>query len=155
LRALSELQNVLDAPIPAAPPPAFRPMTWDEVRSCERLGATFGPHGVTHGILSRLDAAQAEQEIVACWRSLQAQTQAPVKVFCYPNGKAGDFTDRDVEILRRNGFHAALTSIPGYCISSRAAPADAAFRIPRFGYPDSREEFARIVSGVVRLRQAI
>src|SRR6185312_7650114 len=51
--AITDLTQQLEVELPATPPAAFAPVTWDDVRAMERLGVTYGPHTVTHRILSR------------------------------------------------------------------------------------------------------
>jgi peptidoglycan/xylan/chitin deacetylase (PgdA/CDA1 family) len=152
--ALNSLLRALGVSLPAHPPPRFAPMTWREVRACAKLGATFGPHTVTHPVLSQIDGTQAQEEIEGSWQRIQAETGAAVKVFAYPNGKAADYTIRDMEMLRQLGFAAAVTAMPDYVTARARAATEGVFQIPRFGYPDSREEFVRIACGLERLRPA-
>jgi peptidoglycan/xylan/chitin deacetylase (PgdA/CDA1 family) len=152
--ALKALPQAFGVSLPAHPPPRFAPMSWSEVRACAELGATFAPHTVTHPVLSQIDGAQAQQEIEGSWQRIQAETGAAVKVFAYPNGKAADYTIRDMEILRRLGFTGAVTAMPDYVTARGWSAPEGVFQIPRFGYPESRDEFAQITSGLERLRPA-
>jgi len=73
-------------------------------------------------------AMEARAEIVEGKRRLEEITDAPVTLFAYPNGKPGrDYGPRDVELVRRAGFAAA--------VSTRAGAANRAsdlFQLPRF-----------------------
>jgi peptidoglycan/xylan/chitin deacetylase (PgdA/CDA1 family) len=124
------------------------------VRASAKLGATFAPHTVTHPILSQVSDEQALQEIEDSWQRVQAETSAAVKVFAFPNGKAADYSVRDIAILRELGFSAAVTAMPGYLTAASWSDPDGAFQIPRFGYPDTRMDFVQITGGLERLRPA-
>lgn len=56
-------------------------MTWEQARGCEQMGMTFGPHTVTHPILSRTTDAQANDEITESWKRVREELNSPVSVF--------------------------------------------------------------------------
>ena len=58
-----------------------------ELRRTAKLGATFGPHTVTHRILSLAPDEDCQWEIQESYRRLRQETDAWVPVFCYPNGE--------------------------------------------------------------------
>lgn len=145
------LARALEVDLPERVPSRDRAMTWDQVRQCARKGATFGPHTVTHPILSRVDARRAHAEIAQSWRALTAETGAFVPVFCYPNGTAGDFSAREQRSVESAGMKAALSTIPGSVISTPSGMKVVnRFSIPRFSYVEDKPEFVRIVSGLER-----
>jgi len=72
-------------------PERYAPLTWTRVRELAGKGVAFGPHSVTHPILSRTGAAQSETEITGSWDRLQAECPNALPIFCYPNGQPGDF----------------------------------------------------------------
>jgi peptidoglycan/xylan/chitin deacetylase (PgdA/CDA1 family) len=148
-RVLIELATQLEVSPPARAPAAFAAMTWDDVRRCEGMGVTFGPHTVSHPILARVDDARAAFEVRESWARVRAQTAAPVPVFCYPNGSASMFGERDVQAVQACGLRAAVTTTPRHVTRKqyRAAP-DARFLLPRLAYFDDLPHFAQMVSGV-------
>lgn len=148
-RVLTEIATVLDVTPPATPPAGFAPMSWDDVRRCERMGVTFAPHTVTHPILSRTTDVAAAFEIRESWRQLRAQTTAPVPVFCYPNGGAQMFGERERRLVRDCGLRAAVTTSQQY-VTQHAFGADpwAKFALPRCAYYDDAPHFAQAVSSV-------
>ena len=155
-RLLAEVEDVLDVDLGDHPPPKCAPMTWDEVRSCECRGVTFGPHTITHPILSRLDDLAARREIEGSWSRLREQTTAAVPVFCYPNGNVADVTRRELANLRDLGFDAAVTAVGGYASPALwHSSAESRFLVPRFGYNGNPAAFKQIVSGVLRARLAV
>lgn len=103
-------------------------MTSDAVRTLRRGGMQIGAHTVTHPILARADAADAEREIVSSKQTLESLLQEPVTLFAYPNGKPGqDYCEQHVQMVRRTGFEAAVSTAPG--VSSVGTDV---FQMPRF-----------------------
>jgi len=146
LKTIEGLAEAAGVPLPGAPPPRYRPMTWDMVRRCEAGGMRFGPHTVTHPILARTDDAQAQREIEASWERVAQEVARPMPVFCYPNGKSADFGLREYAILRGLGFLGALSAEPGYAIAQDLRQNDGAFRVPRFSFSDAHDENLRYAS---------
>lgn len=154
--AITDLSRAAEVPLPSAPPPQYAPMTWDQVRACEDRGMSFGPHSVTHPVLSRTTQASAEREIAGSWARLRAEARRAVPIFCYPNGGPEDFGAREVAILRRMGFAGALAAEPGYAsAASFRSGTDSRFRVHRFGFPDTLPHVVQYVSGVERVKQVI
>jgi hypothetical protein len=121
---------------------------------------TFGPHTVTHPILSTTSSQQADFEIRESWRRLSVELERPVPVFCYPNGKLRDFGNREIEILRSLKMWGAVTGDPGTLQAKQFRATDTApFFVPRYGYWDSLPHVLQAVSGLegmkTRLRQSL
>lgn len=158
LHAIELLAAAAEVDLPACPPARYAPMSWDDVRACEARGITFGPHTVTHPVLSRTDDAQSEHEITASWARLQEEASRPVPIFCYPNGhRDTDFGPRETATLRRLGFRGALTNGPdGYATATdfRRSP-DAPFAVPRVDFGQDHRCCIRSVSGVSRTKQML
>jgi peptidoglycan/xylan/chitin deacetylase (PgdA/CDA1 family) len=89
-------------------------MTRDQVKQMAVAGMQIGAHTVSHPILTRLDGAQAKQELQQSKAELEALTGREVPLFAYPNGKRGhDFDERHAALARECGFRAAFTTEPG------------------------------------------
>lgn len=89
-------------------------MTRAQVRSLAEQNMTIGAHTVDHPILAVLNDADAEYQIAQSKAQLEAIVQAPVRLFAYPNGKPdADYSRRDLEIVRRLGFEAAVSTAIG------------------------------------------
>lgn len=148
--AITALADALAVELPAEAPPAYAPLTWDDIRACERSGVSFGPHTVTHPILSRVGASCAEAEIRGSWERLRAEVSSPVPVFCYPSGTPGTFSERDRAIVRDAGLLGAVSSFPGYVRHHhyRAPDSPRLFEIPRFGYPEQERLFRHTIFGL-------
>jgi peptidoglycan/xylan/chitin deacetylase (PgdA/CDA1 family) len=73
-------------------------LRWDEVRKMAGNGITFGSHGHTHQILSKMPLQAAKEEILISKRIIEEQLGLEVRHFAYPNGRAEDFSEE----LRRH-----------------------------------------------------
>jgi peptidoglycan/xylan/chitin deacetylase (PgdA/CDA1 family) len=104
---------------------AFRPLNWDQARDLCKRGHDIGAHSVSHVILGREARAGRDVEIADSVRRVRSAV-GECTGFAYPNGLPGDFDDRDIAVLRREGVPFATTTTPGTC----TAPADL-FRLPR------------------------
>ena len=94
--------------------PANLMMRSAQVVQLHRAGMEIGGHTVNHPILHVLADADAETEIMRGRARLQSLIDASVDVFAYPNGKPGrDYDSRHVEMVRRLGFKAAVSTSPG------------------------------------------
>ena len=156
LAAIERLAAAAEVELPQAPPLCYAPMSWDHVRALEPRGMTFGPHTVTHPVLTRTTLEQSRHEIEESWRRLQTEAARPVPIFCYPNGQRSDYGDREVAVLRTLGFAGAVVGTNGYAVSQAiAADPDELFRVQRFGYPNDVRAFTQCASGLERVNQLV
>jgi peptidoglycan/xylan/chitin deacetylase (PgdA/CDA1 family) len=155
--AITAIAEILEVSLSPRPPPAFAPMSWHQVRAWSRRGVTFGPHSVSHPILSLVDDRRAAFEIAESWRRVREETDAAIPVFCYPQGNERSFSSRDAALIRREGLIAALTAMPGHVTTPacRRSDADGRYTMPRFTYCDDRAQFVQIVSGLERLKREL
>lgn len=154
--AIAALAAAADVELPAAPPAGHGPMTWDQLRAAEARGMTFGPHTVTHPILSQTTDAASAFELTESWRRLAAEARTPVKVFCYPNGGWQDFGPREMGTLRGLGFQGAVVGVWGY--ADRAAVmrgGEEPFTVRRLSWPDDLPHLVQYVSGMERLKMVL
>jgi peptidoglycan/xylan/chitin deacetylase (PgdA/CDA1 family) len=154
---ITRLSQQLDVGLPASPPPAFAPISWDDVRRTAKRGATFGPHTVTHPILSLATDEACRWEIEESYRRLRQETDAWVPVFCYPNGEPRAFGQRELEAAQHAGFRAALTTVRDYAASRRVRSRSALsrFALPRFPYPDDRPHLVNVVAGLALVKETL
>jgi peptidoglycan/xylan/chitin deacetylase (PgdA/CDA1 family) len=153
LACIKELSRTAEVELPSQPPESFRALTWDEARALENRGVTFGPHTVTHPILSALPAEESEREIAGSWRHLRSQLSNPVPVFCYPGGRSHDFSEREVAVMTRTGLWGAVTGEPGNLRSGLSRDAtDQWYRLPRYLYQDTLTGVLQCVSGIERIK---
>jgi peptidoglycan/xylan/chitin deacetylase (PgdA/CDA1 family) len=112
-----------------APPPEYTPLSWDDIRLLAGDGVGFGAHTRSHPILSNLPNRHClEDEIAGSKNRLEQEIGAPVRHFCYPNGKPPDHNLEVIEVVREAGFHTAATTIVG--VNSAGADPFLLQRIP-------------------------
>jgi peptidoglycan/xylan/chitin deacetylase (PgdA/CDA1 family) len=154
--AIRELASQGEVDLPMQPPECYAPASWDQARQAEERGLTFGPHTVTHPILSRASDDQSSHEIEESWRRIQTELRNPVPVFCYPNGQSDDFGEREIGTLSRLGLAGAVIGIAGYARGrSFQASTNARFRVPRFAFPPEFVDVLQYASGVERMKQLV
>jgi len=151
--AIARLVAAADVELPARGPPRYRGLTWDEVRALESRGVRFGPHTVSHPLLTRTSAEQSEREIVESWRVLRANAREPLGVFAYPNGAFGS---REIATVEQAGLDAAVTTVPRY--ASRldgVRSSQVRYRLPRFPYPGDPDGVCLVASGFRRISDSV
>lgn len=149
--ALQSLAEETDLTIPEKPPSEFQPMSWDTTRTLENQGVQFAPHSTSHIILSRLDQNSMEQEIVDSWDRLESELKNPLKIFCYPNGTAMDFGNREIKFLKDSGFMGAVSTIPEI-VKYKYDSNDYIYSLPRLSLPDNMPDFIQYCSWIERAR---
>ena len=87
-------------------------LNWDEVRACEDV-FEFGGHTHTHPIMSQLEYKSLENEIITCRERMIKELGTEPTSFAYPNGEARDYNQDCKDVLTRNGFKTAFTTIEG------------------------------------------
>lgn len=109
-------------------PPNDLMMTSDQVIAMRKSGMQIGAHTVTHPILANLDSKAVGDEVSESKRFLEDLLQERIGLFAYPNGKPDlDYRMTDVEIVRKLGFDAAVTTAWGV-----ADETTDPMQIPRF-----------------------
>jgi hypothetical protein len=153
LACIEELSRHAEVELPAFPPARFAPMSWEVVRRLESQGVGFGPHSVTHPVLTTTSASQSEWEITESWHRLKTEVRRPVPVFCYPNGRAKDVGEREISIVRRLGLWGGLMAHPGkFDALDFQKSTNRVFRIPRFSYSDDLTQILQCLSGFENLK---
>lgn len=155
-RAIAQLASVCEVDLPGKPPLRYAPMSWDMARACERGGTRFGPHTVTHPILSRTTDDQSTYELTESWRRVRAEVEHPVPVFCYPNGRLEDFGRREIETLGALGLLGAVIGVPGYAhIETLRRRPEKRWVINRFVCPHEFPIFVQYASGLERAKDLV
>ncbi len=153
---IAALAAAAEVDLPTDPPARYEPMTWDQLRACEARGMSFGAHTLTHPILAHTSDEQSHRELAQSWARLSDEAANPVPVFAYPNGKWGDFGEREMNTLEQLGFLGALAAEDGYADVARMQRDPlGAFRIRRFTYPDSLPYVIQVVSGLERVKEIL
>ena len=110
-RLISQVDEQCGTPADA-PAGDYRFMTWAQARQLKASGFAVGAHTVNHPILSRVTPAQGEREMLDSRDAIRRELGACSEVFCYPNGKADDYTPQIMEYAGRH-FYAALATNRG------------------------------------------
>jgi peptidoglycan/xylan/chitin deacetylase (PgdA/CDA1 family) len=143
--AVEELSHVLGCPLPRNVPPEYAVMTWDELRKAEHAGMQFGPHSVSHPVLSRCSDDESECEILKSISRLSEELRNPSPVFCYPVGRREDFGVREMRTVEQAGLFAAVSAIPSVILPNMDERYGPEWRwsVPRFSYDGRRGAAAR------------
>jgi peptidoglycan/xylan/chitin deacetylase (PgdA/CDA1 family) len=120
-------------------------LTWSQVGEMRQDHITFGAHTENHVILPRVSPEEAEAEIHRSKQVLEDRLEEEIVLFCYPNGRTGDFDDRTRRLLQNAGFQGALLALPGL-----VTPGDDPFALRRIGVQgdESFWHFAASLSGL-------
>jgi peptidoglycan/xylan/chitin deacetylase (PgdA/CDA1 family) len=146
-RLLADLVQRLSGGATVPTPPDFLPLRWDEVRTMHASGQIdIGAHTVGHEILSQLDVRAQRWEIEESCRRVAAETDAPCRLFAYPNGRPSDFDRCSQEILAGAGVTGAVTTC-----ERLVRAGDDPLALPRIliGADVERDKFAVLTSGVI------
>jgi len=127
-------------------------LSWEEIIELESQGVEFYPHTCTHPILSQLSDSQVEKEIIESKETISACLKKPSNIFCYPNGRYGDFDPRAIETLRKSGYIAAFTSEEGFEFTTGTPDM---YQLPRYALSDDVTRFKQIISGLEALKARI
>ena len=142
--------------LPDTPPPAYRPLTWDEARALESAGVEFAPHSITHRIFSQLSADEAREEIQHSWRRMQEELTHPVPLFAWPTGRRADYTSRDVELVREAGLEACASTEPDYTpLDLRSSAVHGLCSLRRFPLPSRIRDVLQYGSWIERGKQLV
>jgi len=90
--------------------PVERLMDWSQVGEMSRGGISFGGHGSSHRILTRLPEAEAEREVAESHHTLTEQLGFRPRAFCYPNG---DWSPAVAKSVERCGYSLAFSTVRG------------------------------------------
>lgn len=148
---LNALSTATGVTLPAEAPANYRAMSWEQARKLEKQGVLFSPHTRSHRILSKLDDISSKFEITHSWKRLTEELDSPSPVFCYPTGRADDFSDREFDYIRHLGLIGAVSTEATFA-NPENLQANYLFELPRFGFPDSFTDFLQYCSWIERAK---
>ena len=91
--------------------PAFRMLTWEEIRELAGAGVEIGSHGVDHEIHHPAQEEEVRRrELAESKKEIEKQVGKRCRFFAFPNGNYCDDSPREVEAA---GYEMALTTQPG------------------------------------------
>lgn len=104
-------------------------LTIDEVIELSRSKyITIGSHTHYHSILPRCNDVEAHEEIFISTEKLSSWIKKKINYFAYPNG---DFSVREINILKNLNFRLAFTTDASYLTPERLKDK---YNIPRFSF---------------------
>lgn len=107
------MDGIIDQLQPHSLPAQGEMLEWSDIQALQEKGIHIGAHTRHHVILERTDAQTARNEIEGSKTDITAATGRVPLHFAYPNGSSGDFSERDVCIVREAGFSTAVTTMEG------------------------------------------
>jgi peptidoglycan/xylan/chitin deacetylase (PgdA/CDA1 family) len=123
-------------------------MDWDELRDHGKDAlVTFGAHTVTHPILSKVTATEAEAEMRDGAAAIEKELGARPLHFAYPLGDPPSAGPREFEIAARLGFRSAVTTRPGMLFAEHAGHMTALPRMSMNGGFQRLRYFDVLLSG--------
>jgi len=91
---------------------AERMLKWEQIRTMQQSGISFGSHTLSHPSVSRLTLAALEEELRGSKAMLEERLGVPVSHFAYPFGKPADYKDTEGAVAR-SGYRTASTTVWG------------------------------------------
>jgi peptidoglycan/xylan/chitin deacetylase (PgdA/CDA1 family) len=102
-------------------------LSWDDAAKMNSDLISFGSHGLSHVILTKMNRSEWVDEIMGSKQIIENRLGTKIASFAYPNGEAQDFNDSIVALVKQAGYTSAATAIQG---AVGAEGADL-FRLPR------------------------
>lgn len=90
-----------------------RMLNWQEVYEMSKEKITFGPHTMTHPILTKMSVDLAKKEINDSKVEIESKLGNSVKHFAFPNGRVEDFNDELKEYCKEIGLESVSTAVYG------------------------------------------
>ncbi len=124
----------------------YAPLKSEQISEMGNNGVKFGCHTKSHPILTNVPIETAETEIRDSKNALCGKIRNLSNIFSYPNGQKKDFNETIENIAKKEGFRAALTTIPGFNNQS----AFDLYALKRFSMDKTENfsEFLATISGV-------
>lgn len=150
--SITSIAQLLGLEIPARPTEKYRTIEVSDIQTLENAGMLVGPHSRTHRILTSLDDQAVRAEIAGSWADLQEMASTPLPVFCYPVGKATDFSRREAALVEQCGMRAAVTAVAGSMLVD--SPTDL-YTLPRYALPDEFEDFVQYSTWIEEVKSML
>lgn len=90
-------------------------LAWDDIAEMSKGGMFIEAHGKTHADLTLLSYEGIVQQVTEAMQALQSHINVTPHVYCYPAGK---FNETVINILRANGYRAAVSTRYG-CVHNQ------------------------------------
>ena len=146
------LAKSLQIDVPEKAPEKYSATTWEKLSEMERMGLRVGAHTYSHPLLSRETDENSKNEISNSLVELKKRILKPCNVFCYPVGRQQDFGKREEQYVSELGFSGGVSAMPG-AVNTR--DSSRLYSMPRFGFPDTMEDFIQYASWIEPFKSAI
>jgi len=127
-------------------PGRFEFLSSKDLQAMRECGIEIGAHTMTHPILVRLPTDISEKEIAFSKARLNEELGTAIRAFAYPFGAPQlDFSQREQEYVRQNGFLVAFSAEGGF-VKQNSDP----FNLPRVGVGRmGRAHFVATITGAI------
>jgi peptidoglycan/xylan/chitin deacetylase (PgdA/CDA1 family) len=98
-------------------------LNWEQVKTMNKRGISFGSHAISHRLLSKFDDNEIEYEVAHSKKIIESQLQDNIDSIAYPNG---DFNDNVIKKVKNNMYKVAFCTKQGYF-----TPGDDIYQIKR------------------------
>jgi len=117
-------------------------LSWGEIEEMARSGVCFGSHGHNHCDLTSLSGDKSLQEILLSKELIKKNLSGRIRYFSYPYGR---YDGKTLRLVKKAGFEAAFTTIPG-----TIRPGDDPYALKRtlIAPSDSLFDFKKKIAGV-------
>ncbi len=132
--------------IPRVTPLKYTASSWGELREMADSGLVeIGSHSVTHPIFSSITDDESWHELSDSRSQIEEGVGRPVRFFCFPNGKPGDYRPTQMQQVKDAGYAGAVVANFGM-VANRANP----YELPRIGVSGRSDalSFAKHLDGV-------
>jgi len=86
-------------------------LNWEQIRQMAADGVTFGGHGSSHRLLTRLPAEEVVEEVRQSKADLERELGCDIQAFSYPNG---DWTPQIADAVKAEGFRVSFSTVRGF-----------------------------------------
>ena len=153
VQLVAEVEKACEVTIPPLAPEGYRPASWETLRKLEQKGLRIGSHGRSHHLFNAVADQRVQAELAHSRRRLKEELNRPSELFCYPSGRPSDYSARHERMVQEAGYRAALNTYSrvAYFKELRRNP----YGVPRIGFPDNFEQFARYASWLEAVRSKL
>ncbi|MDX5297635.1 MAG: polysaccharide deacetylase family protein, partial [Gammaproteobacteria bacterium] len=139
---VDDFASQLDIILPASPPKAYAPATWDQLREMQSQGVEIGGHTVTHPSLGRVDSSVLREEVSTCLQEINKHLGVRPRPFCYPNGTVQDYSRDAMKAVEEAGYTCAVVAY------ADSASHEALFALRRHAGAEDMFQFMKATSGL-------
>lgn len=139
--------------IPKIPPKRYSPCSWDELDEMADSGLLeIGSHSVGHPVFATISAGESWDELTNSRIQIEKRLGRSPVSFCFPNGKAGDYSAAQLSQVKEVGYKCAVTAEFGM-VTNRSN----LYELPRIGVSGYSDilSFSKELEGVEHYQKHI